>query len=374
MSDDKDDSLSFGVNWSYDITDSITYATSVVTDNGGLDYVSQDFILNRSWDNHDASITVGAKVQDSSLENELSAYGSGSNEMFRYNAYGFFGSDGHYSASGTLRSTQIVSKDDIAITKETGRAFVTVNPQWTSQPITDNEISYTIYKNGKRQNGGGVNPEQSFIVPLPVYSDVRFELDTEYSDVEVDVKSQDRFTMPGTYYQLDSQVTPLRSQVFLLNDIDGNSVDEALCIGEGCKSVSDVTEGVYRVTFRHEQSFHLVSENRICIFNPEHFGNSYVNSYCLEGLDNLDEDSELVYNNMKYIGVYQSTETTLKIIQRLEELGLASKYVAVGDQLYVYVRYESDFTVAQVQELQKLETHLVSTKFKPEHLFRVTKL
>lgn len=374
MQEDKDDAFSVGVNWSYDFTDTISYASSVSVNDDGFDYVAQDFTLSNSWDEHDASLTVRAKSQDERLINELSAFGSGSNEAMRYNSYAFYSTDKHYSASGTIKSTQILTTNDVAVTSKTGRSFVKVNPQWTSTPENETEIAYSIYKDGKHNYGGTVASDESFIVSLPVYSDVRFELDTEYSGVEVDVKSKENFTTPGTHYEINNRVTPLRSQVFLLNDIDGNSIPSAVCAGEGCKSVNDVTDGVYRVTYREEQSFHLLADNRICVFNPEHFGNTYVHSYCLEGLNDIDDSSSIVYNDMKYIGVYQSTDATLKIIQRLEELGLASRYVAVGNQLYVYVRYESEFTVAQVQTLGQLETHLVSTKFKPENMFSVTKL
>lgn len=374
MQENNDDAFSIGMNWSYDISDAISYSTAVNTNDDGFDYIAQDVTLSKSWDEHDASVSIRAKSQNDRLINEVSAFGSGSNEAMRYNSYAFYSTDKDYSVSGTIKSTQILTKDDISVTNKTGRSFVKVNPQWTSTPNDSGEITYTIYKDGKRNYSGTVASDESFIASLPEYSDVRFELDTEYSGVEVDVKSKESFATPGTHYELNSRVTPLRSQVFLLNDIDGNAIPTATCAGEGCKSVNDVTDGVYRVTYREEQSFHLISQNRICVFNPEHFGNNYVHSYCLEGLNDIDESSSIVYNDMKYIGVYQSTEATLKIIQRLEELGLASRYVSVGNQLYVYVRYESEFTVAQAQILGQLETHLVSTKFKPENMFSVTKL
>lgn len=367
------DTFNLGMNWSYDVSDTLRYTSSLLTDDEGVDYVAQEFSLEHSEENYDATVSVAATVQDNKLINEVSAYANGTNNAFSFNGYGFYRSDNYYSASGTLKSTQLVTFDDVIITSKKGVSFVNVEPEWTSTPSEESEISYTIYKDGEYDYSGTILPDQSFVTPLPIYSQVRFELDADYSNVEISAKSKEGFTVPGTLYQLNNHVTPLHSQVFLLNDIDGNAIQKVGCAGEGCKSIYDITEGVSRVTFREEQSFHLVSEDRICVFNPEHLGEPFVSSYCLEGLNDLDENSDLVYNDMKYIGVYESTEKTLKIIERLEELGLASKYVTVGDQLYVYVRHESEFTIAQVQVLEQLETYIVSTKFKPDNIFSVTK-
>lgn len=369
--DGRDDSLSFGISWSYEPTDFLTYTSSVFGNNNKLDYLSQNFSINGSWENHDASLTVGAKSSEGELTNELSGFGSGSNDKINYNAFGFYSSD-NYSLSGTFKSTQVITKEELLTTSQNGRSFVSVNPQWSTVPKDVNEVSYSIYKDGERSYGGALESSESSLIPLPVYTDVRFELDTEYNDLEVDVRSKEQFTVPGTHYSLNSRVTPLRNQVFLLKDIDGNSVDKATCAGEGCKSVNDITDGVYSVTYRDDQSFYLLSGNRVCIFNPMHVGNRFVNSYCLEGIDELIDNVDIVYGNMKYIGSYNNTDETLLIIKRLEELGLASKYVAVAGKLYVYVRYDKEFTVAQTQVLEQLDTHLISTKFKPESLFRVT--
>ncbi|NLS11808.1 hypothetical protein HGP28_02750 [Vibrio sp. SM6] len=380
------DSFTTNFSWRYEFDDTYSARTAVAMDQDGFSFAQQELTARKVADDYSVTTTVATKMESYGADpwtNELLVSASGSNDYLQYNGFGYVSTGEQYSVSGTLRGTQIVTNDEFVATKNDGKAFIKVTPQWSSIPTEDAAIAYSIYKDGEARHTGEVGAKSAFITSLPVYSDVTVDLDTEYTDVEVDVSSIEHFTMPGTYLKVNSRVTPLRSQVFILNDIDGQYVENVSCVGDGCKSVEPVTEGgIYRVVYRENDSFHLASGDSTCVFNPEKFGNKYVQSYCLEGLTQTSQDLSLntsheektVYDGLKYMGVYQSTEVTLKILERLKELGIASRYVQIDDQLYVYVEQHDTHSIAQVAVLEELNDHVTHAHFKPENMFSVTKL
>lgn len=373
--DDGHDNYSVTLSWSYEFDDTYSTRSSFSVDDDGFAYYQQDVTSNMYFDDYSVTGNLSARASDVSWENDLSISGRGQNDYMHYNAYGYLSTDGNRSISSTMTSTQIVSSNDVLVTSERGKSFVHVKPQWITVPEDDSSITYSIYKDGTVRYEGMVGAEKSFVKSLPVHSEVCFELDTEYSDVEVDNKYMKRFTSPGTYYELDSEVTPLKSQIFLLNDIEGESVSTAACSGDGCKTIEPLsTDGVFRITYRDNESFNLVSDDRICVFNPKSFGERYVKSYCLEGILDSDDENKHAYENMKYIGVYESNKHTILILERLKELGIASKFVEVGNKLFVYVKVNETMSIAQTQTLSELEQHIVSNGLKLDSKISVTNL
>lgn len=382
-----DDDFLTNLSWRYKFDDTYSMRTSVSTNNDGFAFAQQEFTATKTHDDQVLSATVASKVEsygETPWSNELLLSGSGSNQYVNYSGFGYASTEEQFSVSGTLRGTQIVTKDEFVATKNDGKSFVKVTPEWTSVPTEDSAISYSIYKDGENRHTGEVDAQSEFITSIPVYSDVYVDLDTEYTDVEVDVSSVEHFSVPGSYLNVNSRVTPLKSQVFILNDIYGDNIENAQCAGSGCKSVEPVSgDGVYRVVYRENDNFHLIGDNAICVFNPAKFGSKYMQSFCLEGLEDAtsyaftesDGDHiETFYNGLTYMGVYRATKNTYEILERLQELEIESRFVEVGKHLYVYVKQIDSHTTAQTSTLNELNEYLVHKEFNSENMFSVTQL
>ena len=173
------------------------------------------------------------------------------------------------------------------------------------------------------------------------------------------------------------------SQVFLLNDMFGEPIPSVRCLGDSCKSVETLSDdGVFRVNFRKNEPFKLVSAKRLCVYNPELMGETYVQAYCLPGLDEVDgnvvwEDKiDLIDQSdteraLLYIGKYESTNEASHILKRLQEVGLAPKSIEVGDNMYVYVRYLKQYSIAQRDVLESLDAYVVLDSINANQLFSV---
>ncbi|WP_340642458.1 TcfC E-set like domain-containing protein [Photobacterium damselae] len=383
--DNTQESLSTNLSWTYKLGSSLTGRVGMYADMDGFSYNLNNLTYQHSDEDWFASTTAGIKLgREGNSEAEWSASTSGHTDKARYSAYGYVNSNGQRSISANVSGTQILSLNGGALTHEQGRSFVSIDPDFTApSKEKDIKIKYDIIRDGQYLYRDYVSASKDQMVDLSPYSEVAFELNAETDNVDIENKDYRHFVLPGTYYQLDSKVIPLLSQNFVLNDMFGNPIPSVRCIGDGCKSVEPLSDdGVYRVNFRKNMPFKLVSDKRLCVYNPDLMGEQYVTAYCLPGLDNIDDNivwadkpNIIAHNDMDrallYIGKYESTVKAKQILARLKEVGLDSKSIEVGAVQYVYVRYLDKYTTAQRSLLESLDAYVILDTIKIDQLFSV---
>jgi hypothetical protein len=370
--------------WSHSLGDNLSGRAGLYFDRDGFGYNQNSMTYQRSGDDGYMATTAGVKLGGDGESNaEWSGNVSGHRDALGYSAYAYVNTDGQRSLSGNLSGTQIVSADGGAMTYEQGRAFVGIQPEMAEPTDTPISMTYSMLKDGDYWYQDEASAEHPTVVKLDPYSDMAFTLDADADNVDIEDNQYQHFVLPGSYYQLNSQVIPLSSQVFLLNDMFGEPISSVRCLGDGCKSVEGLSDdGIYRVNFRKNMPFKLVSAKRLCVYNPELMGETYVQAYCLPGLDEVD--GNIVWEDkldsiaqtdtdraLLYIGKYESTREAETILGRLQEVGLAPKSIEVADSLYVYVRYRKEYTLAQRSLLESLEAYVILDSIKPNQLFSV---
>lgn len=379
-----DESYSVGGAWSRRFGESIQGNIGTSINNNDQIYTYADASYTHTEENWSSTSRVGGQSYSGSksvLTGSVSL--AGSNNALRYDAFGYVNTNGDRSVSGSLSGTQMVSLSSVALTSERGLAYIEITPTWENQQeaLTDAQVNYTALRNGEHWFNDTVTVGQSQLVNLPIYSQVEFALDTDSQNIDANDENGDFFVMPGTYYQLDNTVVPLASQIFILNDMNGEPVQHARCIGEGCKNVEMLSvDGVFRVNYRPHLPFKLVSEKRLCVYNPELSGERYIQAYCLPGLENVD--GQLVRQNelptiaqvkgsepLIYIGKYESNEEINGILRRLDEVGLTSKAIEIGATQYLYVQYQVQYSVAQRALLENLDAYVISDSINTKQLF-----
>lgn len=382
--DASQDSLNAGLSWRRRFGQDWSSQVGVNVDNDGFSYAQASATKTLSGDRWHGSSTIGTKAyRDSTLlEGSVSAFGN--NDYARYDAYGYVNTDGRRSLSGNISGTQIMSFQGVKATSERGTSFMALEPYWDKSSTEQSaKVKYTAIKDESYWYSEAVDVGELKLVDLPVYTEVDFALDVESEGIDATVLDGRFFAMPGTYYRLNNEVSPLMNQVFILSDMNGEPIQFARCIGDGCKGVEELSEGgVFRVNFKRNAPFKLVSEKRLCVYNPDRMGDRYVQAYCLPGLDSLE--GQLVRHNeapavaqaknsqaLLYIGKYESTEETKQILSRLEEVGLAFKSVEVGSEQYVYVQYQEIYTTAQRTLLESLDAYVILDTINTKQLFTV---
>lgn len=352
----------FGQDWSSQV--------GVNVDKSGFSYAQASATKPLSGERWHGSSTVGTKVYSDStlLEGAMSAFGN--SDYALYDAYGYVNTDGRRSLSGNISGTQIVSSQGVKATSERGLSFMALEPYWDGASTEQSaKVHYTAIKDERYWYSEAVNVGETKLVELPMYTEVDFALDVESEGIDATALDGRFFAMPGTYYRLNNEVSPLMNQVFILSDMNGEPIQLARCIGDGCKGVEELSgDGVFRVNFKRNAPFKLVSEKRQCVYNPDRMGDRYVQAYCLPGLDSLDgqlvshDEVLTVAQALLYIGKYESTEETKQILSRLAEIGLVFKSVKVGSEQYVYVQYQEVYTTAQRTLLESLGVDVILDK------------
>ncbi len=385
MSDEQDDSWNVMLAWSISLDDNFSVRTGFYNDQMGQSYNQSTATYQHSGDFGYASSTLGIKRGRESNA-EWSANVNGRSDAVGYSAYSYVNSEGQRSLSGSLSGTQILSSQGGAMTYENGRAFVSIEPNLVEQVVSDDapiDVTYNALKDGKYWYKDSATVEQKKLIKLSEYSDITFELDADADNMDIEDGEFHQFVMPGSYHQVKSKVIPLKSQVFLLDDMFGEPISSVRCLGDGCKSVDTLSDdGVVRVNYRADEPFKLVSAKRLCVYNPGLIGALHIQAYCLPGLDDLDnnivwEDRlDLISQSeaeraLLYIGKYESTTEASRILLRLKEVGLLTKAVEIDNSMYVYVRYLEQYTTAQRVLLDSLDTYVVIDSININKLFSV---
>lgn len=379
--DSDHDAMNIGLNWRRNFGKDASVQLGTNFDRDGFAYTQNSVSATHKGENWSGTTTAGMKwYQDQDVIGEGSASVYGNTSKLRYDAYAFVNTDGNRSLSGSISGSQVLSSEGSALSNERGQAFISLEPSWNKPEDKDIELDYLALKNNRYWYSEAVSVGSKNVLTAPVYSEVEFELDVEAENVYAEEIGDAFFVTPGNYYSLKTNVESLESQVFVFNDINDEPIRSIRCVGEGCSSVEELSkDGVFRINFRADSEFKLVSEKRVCVYNPKFIGSQFVESYCLPGID-LSEDNiykrfssetEIEDNNstLLFIGKYESTTEVAQLISRLNHVGLASRSFDVGNFKYVYVQYQNSYSKAQSRLLESLETYIVYDSVNTEHLF-----
>ncbi len=372
------DALSALISWSYDLGDDYRTSTSAGFNIDGLASVRSDVSRSLHGDNWYANSSLAAITSNINTYGEVSMMGSARTNTFNYNGFAYGSTLGEYSASGSISGTQFITANHSGMTAKRSNAFILIEPQWQEKGKSG-ELGYTILKDDRIWRSNTLKEGDVALLDVNDYAEIEVKLDAEYQDLEVENKVEIKMTMPGSVYEVGGKVTQLQSQVLVMNDMFGQPIQSANCIGKGCRSIESVSEdGVFRLSYSKSEPFKIVSDNRLCVYDTKAVGKPYLQSYCLEGLDEFpsemiaregsDENKSQtdMLNKFVFIGKYNSVPELETILSRLKEVNLISHNVQIGDELYVYVKRETEYTLVQQNILDSLEAYAINDKASDE--------
>ncbi|WP_305816458.1 TcfC E-set like domain-containing protein [Photobacterium leiognathi] len=365
-------SLNALVTWSYDLGGDYRTSTSAGFSIEGLSSVRTDISRSLYGDDWYASGSLAAISNSVNRRGELSMTGNIRRDTFNYNGFVYGTTLGEYSVSGSMSGTQFITANHRGMTDKHSNAFILIEPEWQEKG-KDGELSYTILKGNRIWRTNTLKEGDVALLDVNDYAEIEVQLDSEYQNLEIEYNVDKKITMPGSVYVFGGKVTQLQSQVLVISDMFGQPVSDVDCIGTGCRSVEMVSEdGVFRVNYLIAEPFKIVSGNRLCVYDTKAFGQTYLQSYCLVGLDALPSETNVIkdveanklqtvtQDKFVYIGKYNSSLEVEAILTKLKEVNLISHNVQVGDELYVYVIREEEYTLAQQHLLDSLETYAIN--------------
>ncbi|MNZ10795.1 hypothetical protein D3C78_276440 [compost metagenome] len=374
------DDFRVGVMATYTLNDDTTSNFSITTDKSGRSRAEGALTKNMTHGDWTTSATTSLALQSESdvpMEATFSGTVNGHTQWFNAGAYGYVGNNDRQMASMTLTGSQFISADGVGFTHQTGASFIHVTPEVAAvnpkgehdatqtTDISLDDVHYNVRQDGRTTYHGELDRGDA-VIPLRPYTDTEFVIDADSRNLHIDNNVRREFVYPGTVYTVDAKVTQVVSQLFVLSDIHGKPVRKIRCVGEACSGVEPLSEdGVFRVNYQAGGNYHLVSSSRLCITESGKMRAGAIETYCLPGL--MSEEGRVAFasgetqsaSDLLYIGMYESTQKANATIAKLEGVGLAAQTVEVGGKLYLYVKNNKVFSLAQRTTLEELEAYIV---------------
>lgn len=375
--DDYDD-FRVGIMAMYTLENDTTSNLSISTDKSGRTRAEGSITKNMTHGDWTTSGTTSLALQsdaDVNTEATLSGTVNGHTQWFNAGAYGYVGNNDRHMASVTLTGSQFVSAEGAGLTHQTGSSFIHVTPEIAGvgakeasqvAEVSLDDVHYNVRQGSRTTYHGDLDSGET-VIPLTPYTDTEFVIDADSHNLHIDNNVRREFVYPGTVYTVDARVTPMVSQLFVLNDIHGKPVRHIRCVGEACAGVEPLSEdGVFRVSYQAGGDYRLVSSNLLCINEPGLAQAGAIETRCLPGL--MSDEGRIEFasgdesesaSDLLYIGKYESTAEANAIISKLGTVGLVAQSVEVGSSLYLYVKSNRAFSLAQRTMLEGLEAYIV---------------
>lgn len=354
-----------GLSWRRDLTQNSYLNLSSYFNQDGFSQASTDIYHNSTVGDWFVNSGVRTSFDDkhqASVDGSFSASG-----ITRYSdnqIYGHISSKGSKSLSVSMQNTQILTSNGIHISTDNSESYLHVQ---TDRELSEKDrLFYNLSGDGGDAFRGPLKNNDSLIAISPYqYTHLLLDGETSYLDL-----SKDRayfFSQPGSVYHFQTQLYPLKSQIFILSDMDKEPVSTLECRGEGCVSVEPLSnDGVFRVNYRNGANFELYSAQNLCISAWGALEQPYTQAYCLPGIK--DEDALLAYKQKEardikkilfYLGRFDNEEAAQKIIDELKQAKIETKSIKVDPDLYVYATHPKTLTPKQHSTLLNLNAYVL---------------
>ncbi|HIF9469156.1 TPA: TcfC E-set like domain-containing protein [Photobacterium damselae] len=354
------------INWSIPFGDKhdIRTISSVRTQNMELNEFRQsieasNFINNK---NINSSLTVGSSYTDyaENIKTDASLSVNGSNDHVRGSSYLYIDTDGTKGFSGSISSSQLITRNDIKLTNKKADAYLIVNAR--TNHLNETSGFVTLKKNGKQQSKNYIYGSQE-IYPLNSYDSYNAFLDSEsVSLYNSGNDSFNGFIYPGTIAKVDAKLSKMVSFISSFSDIYEDDITSLECKGDGCVSVEELTTGVYKISLMEGLNFELKAGDNRCIIphlyqNPDNL--NFGNNYCLPKLEPADsillsKDGE--EHNIYYVGVFKGIEKLTISLDKLVNNDTRVLEKTIGSYKALYLESKRKLTNEQSFILNNLSS------------------
>ncbi len=287
-SDSSFDEKSLYFTWTLPLSSSINFTTSFSADEESIYQLSNSLTKNQLFESDTVNnyLTLSNSYDRTSQDLRQTGMLSANtiHPVGRMGGSVYASSDGNFGVSGTLSSTQVFSKENYFSSKASRSYLVLDVKDKNSGDLDQLDRGYITVKRDGHTVMKKIVTDETEIIPLSEYAKYDVMFDTQSVDLYNTGDSQaNMFVTPGTVKRLSPKVHRTISFISGFNDVNENSVSEVNCQGDGCINISEMAQGVYRVTVLEGMDFNLSSGDQTC-FIPENNSISHMNlgrNYCL---------------------------------------------------------------------------------------------
>ncbi|MGF1748550.1 TcfC E-set like domain-containing protein [Vibrio cionasavignyae] len=327
----------FIVTWTKKLNEDWTFGSSFYGSDDGIN-------RNKTFVRHDfssKSVTnslelAGDRTKGSSYSGEFSNTTSYKNDYVNASSYIYARDNGARKLSLDLVNTQVLSTNGVHFTSKSASSYTIVDasnlPDLTKDPMKINTL---------RSDGDVTITDVSS--PIHIYDNNNYHrfiysFDDDSKPYEVSIlDNNEYYSFPGSLLYI-TPVSKLRhSMVVILDDIEGNPINNLQCVGNGCVKVEELSsDGIFRVYFLEGSQYRLVANKGLCLYERSTGGLSYT-GVCLPGnrggtLANSDANTD----DLVLIGTFRQGQLE-EVESLLERYKIDYKLRAVESKHLIYV-------------------------------------
>ncbi|WP_413282542.1 CS1-pili formation C-terminal domain-containing protein [Vibrio sp. MA40-2] len=302
FSGEQRDDLSLSVVWSVPLSDSVTGRSTVRTTESGITQISAGLTTDDLVEDQDiyanAQVTQNYSSTHPNNYTSVSSNAQVTKEPFTAGAYAYMDTSGERSINVNLSSSQIITKNkNLYLTKDKAESYLAINTE--SNIRYDQESAsrglLVIDRNGNQQQKEILYADRS-ISALRSYSSYNSYYDAESVDLyNVGDRSAQAYSLPGTVLELEPSITKVVTFISGFRNIFNTPINDIECVGTGCVSMTELMDGIYKVSVREGQRFSLIGNEEICLIPSIDDADVYNfgDNYCIPDIELL------AYNNLK---------------------------------------------------------------------------
>lgn len=346
--------------------------------NGNSTTRHQDSLSSNLLSTNGANISsrLGASYDEKSSENniyDLSFSASYNDNYQNVNGYSYMNSTGSNSISVQYNTNSIVTKDSAFLTdKRSSTYFVNRN----ASEFNDKNSFLAVVdskKNGSRDRSYTVS-SGTRAYPLNEYKEYEFFLDTEASDF-YNVGDNHAFasSFPGTVIGMQTGLGEVKSFISTFSDINGSPISDVECVGLGCVSVVDISEGVYQIRLKPEYAYKIISRKNQCVIpsldkaENLNLGNNFCMPPFVEGDDGLLISQSEGGINYYYLGRFDINSHILSsyIKEFKEKQGVELIVKSVDDYNFVFIKSSNNLSDVDKKGIDELISYALTDESVP---------
>ncbi|MPW30810.1 hypothetical protein F9L16_17630 [Agarivorans sp. B2Z047] len=331
------------------------------------------------------SVEAGGHIYgDRSVMADVSATLSGNTDHLNGNAYVYTDDTGERNISGTVSSGQIISRNGISFSNVQSQSYALVQAESNFEAKAESKtLSVSMTESGRYKQNADVETDKLKVVPLTSYKEFGFSFDASGNNVEVLSETKQHFSHPGSLVYVNASISTLDSQMLILDDLFGNPIQYAECVGPDCVSVERLSQdGVYRINYRPGKNYEVISTQGLCLW--EESGLSDVHrGYCLPGIDESDvnklslaidsgsiKDKRDMFGAILYLGRHVQGPEYLEMERVYQNYGFDVKSIQLGDYVYSFI-LNANLTTEQFEALIGMDVYIVMTGTEDDFLATV---
>lgn len=291
--------------------------------------------------------------------------------------------DGEYSGYGEMQTSTILSGGDWFQTRERADSYLLVknSGEQATSLQEDGDKFLTVAQLRKNGGNGGRLPidKKALAYPLESYKEYQVMLDDSSSDYH---NRGDSFAQgssyPGTSLLLGVDNREVRSYISVFTSVEGEPIDRVECVGEGCVSVEELTEGVFKFRVSKGLPFQLKTAlNQRCFIPSPNMAErqNLGQNFCMPQFDNVDglqlalgKDGQYYY----YVGEFATLQQLEFYHQELTEQNPEAELVKknIGKRTFLFVRSPQYLARRGVDLVRSLSAYALEEQSNPSYVYR----